>query len=276
MSEFKMKELLGTQYLYISILKDMNHVFNTIRELRRDKDYAYFAGNSSQEQLFQEVKAGTPVTIDISQMKITSDCTRDLANAQMDGIDIVDRLNPQRNRLLTINTERRSVHPETVKLPEYDASMDLIQFVKSLNKDVVYQLPPALNEQTTALVILATLVRPKLQFELRTNHGTILEAVSDIIPVSVLSKYDEFYYYSPEGIEIIKATDGMVQTQRGGLCTISEACECGSLVPTVFGQKQLHKDPDWEPLMKVCLHVLNSMKVQKETSLDDILKGVQK
>ena len=49
----------------------------------------------------------------------------------------------------------------------------------------------------------------------------------------------KFYYHSPEGIEILKLENGKVFTQRLGYCTIAEACETGSLVPTVFGREKL-------------------------------------
>ena len=244
---------------------------NTILSLKQDASYEYFAGNGAQEALFQDVIAGNEFVIDCAKTRITSDCTPLLSNATVNGINFIDSILPWRDAILRENSKRKPVS-DTLPLPAFDTKEDPVTWVRNLNKDVVYTLPPNINILMTSLVILATLSRPKLQFALTTADGVIFDTISELITVSVLCHYDEFYYHSPEGIEILKLENGKVFTQRLGYCTIAEACETGSLVPTVFGREKLINDPNWDPLVSVCLSTINSMRQAKAITLRDVLE----
>lgn len=273
MGQHLLKDVLGTRYFYVSIDKDFTHVVYTITCLQKDPEASYFAGNDAQEALFQDVKAGNPITIDIREMRITSDCTLSINNAMLHGIQFVDTKSTRRNAILQESAKRHAVD-NTVNLPIYNPVDDPVEYIKSLDKNVVYKLPAKLSKLDIALIILATMTRPKLQFAMENNHGVILDQVADVITLSVLCKYTEFYYHSPEGIEVLKMENGLIYTQRRGLCSLAEACEAGSLVPTALGREKLIRDPDWEPLVTLCLSALNASRQSRPKTLREVLKGV--
>lgn len=273
MATHLLKELLDTRYFYISIEKDFSHVTHTVSELASNKSYPYFAGNDAQQKLFEDVIAGNDIVFDICDMRITSDCTPLITNAIRKGFKFIDSKDDYRNGLLVGNQSRKPV-PEAVPLPKYNPTTDPVKYIRELDKNVIYELPKHMSNLDIALVILITMSRPKIQFTLDTAQGVVFDTVAEVITVSVLCNYTEFYYNSPEGIEVLKLEGNMLHTQRRGWCSIVEACEAGSLVPTAFGKEKLINNPMWEPLVNVCLAAVNSSHKASPKTLRDVLKGV--
>lgn len=273
MATYLLRDVLDTRYLYVSIITDFAHVFDTIQQLKADKEFKYFAGNNFQKQVFEDVIAGNELVFDTRDCRMTSDFAPYVTNAIRKGFKFIDTKDTRRNRIYEESAKRKPVE-DAVLLPKYNPTEDPVEYIKRLDKNVVYALPLNLSNAEIALIILATMSRPKLQFALGATHGVILDTVAEVITISVLSNYTEFYYCSPEGIDIVQLEGNAVYTQRRGLCTLAEACEAGSLVPTVFGSKKLIADPMWEPLVTVCVAAVNSSRQASPKSLYEVLKGV--
>lgn len=273
MGQHLLREVLDTRYFYISIDTDFIHVMDTIMRLREDPNAEYFAGNDAQEAVFQDVIRGEEITFDMQDVRITSDCTMSISNATRRGIHFVDTKNPDRNALLLENRNRQAV-TDAIDLPAYTATSDPIEYINNLRSDVVYKMPIDMTKVNISLIVLIALARPKVQFAMDNSHGVIFDYMADAITLPVLCKYTEFYYHTPEGIEVLTLTNGTLSTQRRGHCSIAEACEAGSLIPTVFGRERLITDPDWERLANMCLSALNAYKQAMPKTLGEVLKGV--
>ena len=273
---YKIKELIGTRYLYVEMKSDLYHLFETCDNLQKDSSYAYFAGNPTQEKVFQEVIAGGSPIFDFAGTKITSDIANTcIPRFMYYNFEMIDSENADRDRILResfARVHRRIEH--TVELPIYLPSQKASDYIKALDSSIVYDVPVGLNPLLQSLVIMITMLRPKIQLTLQNNHTPLFEFVSKHVTASMLERYDSFIFASRLGLEVLeKDEDGLLHVQGAGRVPPIKAAEYGALVPSVFGTQVLAQDEDWKPLFNDCIKIVNANRQAQKKRLCDVVKG---
>lgn len=270
---FKIKELVATRFLYATIGVDIKYVLNCCEQLCSNPGAQPNAGNEEQEKLYNLIRSGQKPVFDLCDCTFTSDISQIIFEWQDKGWCFIDSTNTERNSILVENQRRLQNKPaEIIPMPEYKLNTSAADYIKSLRTDVVYTYYKS-SELYYALVIMTALLRPNVQFEMDNVMARILDLVSSTMSPALLSEYDEFYYHTNEGVEVLKAIDGEVWTQRLGKVTIESASYGGYLVPTVFGRAVLYKEPGWDVVFKNALNFVNKSKELRSKTLREVLVG---
>lgn len=270
---FKVSELVGTRFLYVTIGIDLKYVLHCCERLKADSSAMLNAGNDVQEKLHNAVRAGEEPIFDLCECNITSDISQIIFEWQDKGWSFTDSKDDYRRFILEENERRKREKPdEIVPMPEFKLNGSIVDYIKYLRTDVVYIYPSA-TDLYFALVIMTALLRPTVKFEMDNVMAKVLDIISSSLPISLLNEYTEFYYHTTEGVEILTANDGKVMTQRLGEVTIEKASYGGYLVPTAFGREVLYKTPGWNIVFKNALDFVNRSKELRAKTLREVLVG---
>lgn len=272
---YMIKELVDTRYLYVSIGKDLEHLLDTCKQLRSNPEFNYFSGNALQEKLFQDVKAGDDPVFDFADTKITTDVANlSVLRFVTSEFKVIDSKDAKRDSVFKESQRRLACTYENVTIfPDWQVRQSPKDYIKNLRLDCTYVLPTSTTQQIKALVIMATILRPKLKFVINNVQREIFDYIAPFLTPEVLEKYDEFYYSTPEGIEVLKLVDGLLDTQRLGKVPILEAASAGHLVPTAFGTERLYEDPAWRPIFDSCYGVLQQCERERKKNLFEVING---
>ena len=267
---FRVKELFNTRFIYITFCKDFTYMLENCIRLKDDKTWQYNAGNEVQEELYAAVLNGDTPVFDLKDCVLTTDASLLIFKYQDKGFIFIDTQDAARHRILEENTRRIAELPETVVLPKFDMRKSIVDYINSLDSSLVYEYPEN-SELYRSLIILIAMTRPKVKIVMDNVMAEVLTTVSSLLTLEVLRKYDEFYYYTQEGVEILKLDNGILHTQRLGDVPLEVASHGGYLVPTVFGNQRLMNSEDWEPVFNKALKSVNNLIKLRPRTLREIL-----
>lgn len=267
---FRVKELFNTRFIYITFCKDFTYLLENCIHLQTDKNWPYNAGNNVQEELYAAVLNGDTPVFDLGDCVITTDASSLIFKYQDKGFIFIDTKNQARHSILAENTRRVAESPETTLLPKFDMRTSIVDYINSLDSTKVYMYPEN-SELYRSLIILIAMSRPKVKIVMDNVMAKILTTVSSLLPMDVIKQYDEFYYYTQEGIEILKLDNGILHTQRLGDVAPEVASHGGYLVPTVFGRERLLDADGWEAVFNKSLKSVNNLIKLRPRTLREIL-----
>lgn len=267
----KICDIYNTKYFYITMGKDLNYMWNTCLALQSNSSLEYNVGNDLLGKVYDCFKTGAPVEFDLAGAKITSDVTRQVIEFLRKGIVMCDTENPSRDVILKENMRRFSINLNTLPLPNYSIDTNVKDYITSLTTDVVY-LPTNNNPEVyVPLLVMITILRPKVQICLDNLGQAVLNFVANKLTVDVLQEYDEFYMITPEGIQIVNKNNG-IYVQSLGLVSLSDAMTVANFVPTVFGKERLFEDSNFKSIFVDCTKMLNRYRSTRKRYLSDILE----
>lgn len=269
---FKITELYNTKYLYRTMNVDLNYLFTTIKALQADNKYAYNVGNTQLGKVYDAAKAGAPIEFDLAETKITPDVVTTLMHYSSQGIVFVDSKDKWRDDIFRTNRERAAIDKSgAVNLPEYDPEMTVKEYIKSLDKNTIYQIPLTQNDVYIPLTIMILLSRPSVNILIDNKAKDLFTYVGSRLTVQDLLQYKKFYFTSPEGTQVLDFTSGKAHVQRLGEVDIITAGTVGTLVPIEFGSTKLLGKQCWDNLLKSCLNILNGYRSSQKVKLGDLL-----
>lgn len=268
----KLSDIYKTQYFYLTYVKDLRYLIDCCRNGAPEGTHA---GSDVMEEIFNAVRRGEQITLDIADCKITSDIAEAFLYVQDQGIDVIDSTNPARNSVLTENKRnRQNKDIPTVPLPIFDGTVAPVHLANTLNTEDVYDLTfiPGQPAQVWFATI-CVMGRPQLKYRISNGTDELFRYVGEYVSSEMIADADEFYFSTPLGIQVLKKDEnGMVLTQTHGVVPALEACSYGALVPTCFGKEQLFKHPDWVDLYKDTKGRLAVFSAQRPKSLMEVLK----
>lgn len=263
--------LYNTRYLYITYIKDLEHLFRSVQELKANPSAQPHAGSAYMSEIFEAARRGEELKYDFAECKITSDVTEVLGRYSDSGHIFIDSKDPVRNAIFADNYQRYlNAQKPTMPLPEYDLGDKIVPYIAALDPNVIYTAKVG-SDLDCYLILLATMVRPSLQFVLNSTNDKIIRIVSMLLDSNTRFKYSEFYYATDEGIQVLSAVDGQVHTQRYGLLPVRDAAAKGAMVPTAFGREVLYQQPGWKDVFERVLNIVNQMRASKPKSLLEVL-----
>ena len=267
----KICDIYNTKYFYITMGKDLNYMWNTCLALRTNPNLNYNIGNDLLDTIYACFKTGAPVEFDLAGAKITTDVTRQVIEFLRKGIIMCDSENPRRDIILKENMKRFSLNIETVPLPDYSVNTNVKDYITSLSTDVVY-LPTNNNPEVyVPLIVMITILRPKVQICLDNLGQAILNFVANKLTVDVLQEYNDFYMVTPEGIQVVNKNDG-IYVQSMGVVSLDEAMTVANFVPIVFGNERLFEDSNFRGIFVECTKMLNRYRSTRKRFLSDVLE----
>lgn len=270
---YKVCDLVGTRFLYTTIGIDIKYVLSCCEQLKSNPSLTFNAGNELQEKLHEAVRKGVDPVFDLCSCTLTTDISQIIFEWQDKGWHFTDSMDSYRRSILEENERRKSEQPDNVvAMPVFKLNGSAAEYIKALRTDITYTYQSS-SELYFALIIMTALLRPSVQFAMDNVMAKIFDIISASLPPSVLSQYDEFYYHTNEGVEIVTAVNGKVRTQRMGKVSIETASYGGYLVPTVFGKEVLFKAPGWDIVFKNALNYINRSKEMRSKTLREVLVG---
>lgn len=267
----KLTELLGTKYLYLTFCNDVRYICESIKSLQKDADFVPNAFNDATAELYQKIKLGTPIELDLAGAKLTSDMCDTILLQQRSGTIFVDSENSWRDAILQENRKRLDTHLEnTETMPEFTQEMRAPDYIRNLKKDIIY-VPPVIQENVyLPLVVLTTITRPTIQFSIDVMSRGLFNYVGSHLTLRQLKSYHEFFYVTSEGVQIVDF-DYPVYVQGFGYGEIADALKFGYLVPTIFGKEKLVSNPDFLQMFKDCNDAIDKYRNSRKQTLEEVL-----
>ena len=269
--QFKLKEIYNTRYLYLPYVLDLNYLFSNIVEIRKNPNHECNAGNALLEQVYNAARVGSPLEFDLADVKLTPDTVRVINNYALQGVMFTDTKDSLRASILRTNRERMAIDKSSyIDLPHYDMNVLVKDYVASLTKDVTYCMPATDSDIYIPLVYIISTVRPSVKLCIGNHSNTFFNFIGSRLPVSLIEKYDEFYFTTKDGTMIVKFVNGKTTVQRYSVVDIEEALTIGTLVPTIFGKERIYKEDGWSSIFKECLDSLNHYRNTRKQTLSEL------
>lgn len=267
----KLTELLNTSYVYLTFCKDISFICDAVRTLQTDSQAQPNAFNSAIQRVYDAARIGTPIEFDLADAKLTRDACDTILLQLRNGSVFVDSKDSWRNDLLAENMKRLSTKIDNLTdMPVFTQDMTAPEYIKQLDKNVVY-LPPIIDENIyLPLVVLTTIVRPSIQFKIDAMARGIFNYVGSHLTARQLQSYHEFYYVTNEGTRVVDF-NRPVYIQGHGYGEIKDALESGYLVPTVFGKEKLTANADFLQIFKDCNAAINKYRNSRKLTLEEVL-----
>lgn len=209
---------------------------------------------------------------------MTSDITPYITEFTRKGLVFKDSGNSYRNKLLQENARRITISKDNfVDLPTFDLNMKASDWIRNLPSDVV--LVPSVHnvELYLPLVVMAMLLRHKLNFCIDNIQSAFFQYFKDKLSLEVLSKFDEFFVYVPNEGVYIQSFNPKGYIQSLGLVTIEDAVTAAYLVPTAITKcRAIDLDEKlgiqaFKPIFNECRRIVNSYIENRKVHLDEVL-----
>ena len=270
---FKITELFGTKYFYVTTGKDLTYMLNVCLGLRKDSNMEYNIGSDALRQVYDCFKSGAPVEFDLAEARLTSDVCATLNEYMRQGIRFVDSHAEWRDNLLKDNEARLQIDlSKAVPLPTYTADMNAVTYLQNLSSECTYIVGTGNLDLYKPLVTIIIMFRPSVKLVLNEIAGDIFKYVSDFFTPDDLKRYDEFYVSEPEGVFVWKRGEPLyIQRIHDKKCTFEEAQTVADFVPTVFGKERLNMDPTFRIIAGDCNAKLNCCRANIPIALSDVL-----
>lgn len=268
-------DMYNTKYFYLPFGKDLTYLFTTCNTLRSTPNLEVHAGNEKIAKVFDCFRVGAEVKFDLAGGHYTSDITPILLTAQRDyGMLLIDSKERWREKILRENDRRfaefKNGVQDTTQLPVLSQSEKAVDFIRSLSKDVVYEVPVSYPQEIWLhLITLISIFRPSVQLYLCNRESALLEHVARQLAPSDLDEFDEFYMITKQGIEVVNRSEE-IYVQQLGYTDIDGAQSFASFVPTDFGKKQLKDHPAFRVIANASIHELNKYKNARKVTLDEL------
>lgn len=275
----KLRDIYNTKYFYISYKKDLVRLFSQFAELQKNPTLHPFAGSAEMEKVFDAARAHAELQLDIADCRFTSDTTPLLLAAQRDyGIVLVDSADKQRDKILKENVERLNkygandsvIREQLTELPKLTKTTDPIEWLKSLQKGVLYGVPAGLNDEIwIQLIVLTNIYRPSIQLYLYNRESQVLRWVANHLTPADLEQYDDFYMVTKQGVtEVNRRQD--IYVQELGSVSFDEALTVASFVPKVFGTEVTKNVAAFQMIARTCIRDINKYINSKKVTIEEL------
>lgn len=275
---FKFTELFETKYIYLTFHKDVNYVLNKCAALQKDPNVPCHPLNETCRKLFDCAKSAAPIEFDLAEAVITSDITPCITDFIRKGFVFKDSSNVYRNSILQENARRAKISTENyISLPTFNLNMKVSDWIKSLPADEVIKPSAQNTDLYIPLVVMATLLRHKLNFCLDDIQKQYFTFIANRLSVSSLKLFDEFFVYVPDEGVYVQQFNPTGYVQSLGLVGIEEAATAAYLVPTAITKKRaldIDKEFDTDIFTNIfneCHRIVQGFIANRKVHLDDVL-----
>ncbi len=268
----KLKDLYKTKYFYVTFAIDLNYLFNSIIGIQNKTNLNPHAGSELMEQIFEEVRNGRTVVFDLANAKFTPDTVGIITAFQRQGIKFTDSADIGRTRIIQYNeTAIYNSALESVQLPDYDGNMRISEYIQSLNKGMLYHLPPVNKDMYLHMVYMILVLRPSIGIKLESDSEKFFSFIANYFTVDDLRNYDKFYFTSDNGVTLIEFRNGTTTLQGNKVVSIEGALEHGSLVPAVLGKERLYKQEPWTMIFNQCNRMISEWRNNQSHSVSEFI-----
>lgn len=302
---YKLLDIYNTKFFYLSYKKDLQYLCSTILNLEKGQVDDPHAGCDLMKNLFDDVKAGRAVSIDCADIVFSADLSSLISYFEGEGIYFIDSADEWRNKLFENNRSNLKYRGyKTMVLPMPDKDQPLTEYLKYLGSDIPYELPINPSDILWPLIYVISARRPSVKIMMGRFAAEFFEYVSRAFTIKnlefysnyeysrknkrtgivVTKKFNEFYFSTKEGIEVINFNDayitnsmGMVEgaayiQQLGQNGTITDAVSVGRLVPTILGKVPVYDLPIFDKLFtRSVKYIQNSLSDEIKPTLDKYL-----
>lgn len=267
----KLVDLYNTKYFYKTFVVDLNYLFNTITRLQNGEDFTPNVGNDLLGGVYEAAKRGEKVIIDLADARITSDAAASIMHAVHRGIKFCDTRNEWRDVIMKENTARHEMElVNVVTLPIFDYRTNIKEYVKGLDPSAYYEPKEQPAHILIALVCIITILRPSINVLVNpVLQGKLFKYINTKVSTADIIGANEFYMYSPEGIQIVTRDNIYVQEAQRYLQP-REALQYVTLIPTEFGKEVLLHNPAYQGLFRSCLLLLQEFQESSSKTLEEI------
>lgn len=269
--QFKLKDLYNTKYFYVSYCKDINYLCLNILELQKNNNHQCNIGNDEIAKVYNAAKNAAEIELDLAGCQFTPDVYNVVLNYIQKGLRFIDTELEWRNEILQLNWNRFRMSVNSIPLPKYSTDMSVPDYIRSLEKDVVYKVPDNDEGIYIHITFLITYTRPSIQLYLGNKVKAFMEYVGSKLILSDLLQFHEFYLTTPEGTRIVDFSKGDVYVQHVGYTDIEGALTSGVLVPTVVGKEKLNKYPCFRRILKDSNDRMNNYIGGRKRKLNEVL-----
>lgn len=271
----KLIDLYNTKYFYISICKDLTYLFSSCWQIRNNTSLQMHAGNEKIAKVFDCFRTGAPVQFDLAGGKYTSDACAVIQNAQREyGIQFIDTECEWREQLFRENDERlqyaKSVVDTTTPLPILERGEPTIDYIKSLQKGIIYSVP--FNYPGNIWMQVVTLIniyRPSIQLYLQNRELQLLSFIAKQLIPEDLNRFEEYYMITPQGVQKVRRGE-KIYVQQLGYTDVAGALTVADFVPTDFGSVPLKDDVTFRVIATNCIHEVNKYHNTRAAKLSEL------
>lgn len=267
----KLTDLYSTKYFYKTFCADLQYLFTSMKRLMdKEEGFEPNVGNELLGQVYEAVKNGEEVVIDLADARLTSDAVVHVYQAEYNGIKFCDTLSEWRDKIFKENQERQHfVIRNREPLPAFGYNTDIKEYVKSLKTDVVYDTVNQPQHILIALVCIIAILRPSVQICIDRIAKILFKYVNTKIPTEEILKSNKFYMCTDEGVQLVEGKQLYVQEAMREV-TLKEALQYAILIPADFGGEVLLENPSYKGLFNSCLMMLSEFQEGSSKTIEEI------
>lgn len=266
----KLRELYDTKYFYKTFAIDLNYLFDSIYELRKDPYKSIHAVNDKVASIFEAAKSGAPIEFDLAGCKFTPDCISCVMQGLAKGIPFCDTADASRDVILVDDMKRLNIKTDSfVDMPDFVLGSSVKEYVASLDNTVTYRIPTKDRNLYFPLAFITQCCRPKVNIAPCGLSIDYIRFIGSNFTIKDLYPFDEFFYATKEGVRVVKVNaERKLYDQKLGTVSIPEALNVGALVPSVFGVEKTLQTPGFDLLFERCLNAIQAQGVAQKLTLE--------
>lgn len=266
----KLVDIYKTKFFYKTMTVDLGYLFTSMKRLMDKEDFEPNIGNELLGQIYEAVKRGEEVRIDLADARLTSDALVCIYRAEANGIIFCDSLSQWRDTIFAENRLRAQVkNTELIQLPVFGYRTDIKEYVKGLNNTILYDCSGQPAHILIALTCIIAILRPSVNLCIDKISKTLFKYINTKVPTSEILSSSEFFMCTDEGVQIVK--DGNIYVQEAqSYLSVKEALQYAVLVPTKFGKEVLLSNPAYNGLFRSCLMMLQEFQEGSSKTLEEI------
>lgn len=267
---FKLVDLYGTKFFYKTFSKDLYYLFTSIIRIRdKEKGFTPNIGNAELGKLYEAVRNGEQIEIDLADARITNDALSAVYMAESGGIVLCDSKDKWRDEIFKENARRQKIDVGKIILPEFGYKTDIREYIAALDTNTVYNAAGQSNHLLIALVCLTFMVRPSIKICVDNIARPLFKYINTKLPTEEILASDKFFMCTDEGVWKVNADNIYVQEAQKVL-PVKEALQYAILVPVDFGEKVLLHNTAYQGLFRSCLLILQEFQESSSKTLEEI------
>ena len=236
----KLKDMLGTKYITLTFNKDISYFIGSLLNENIKSIYHY-------DREFQSMRqTGAPYVIDLAGTNICKDVLITLVNfCNDDRVKLIDTENESRNRILEENARRKLLEYSTTVMPLLSNPNKLVEFVESLDSNLVYCYDSSNQELSIRLMFITMVLRPEIQFDLKGCIHNFFSYVNSIINMNTLQCSSVTYLVGATFYNE-KVNKGRVYDPKQGFIPYTEFISRYECIPGELGTTKLASVDKWQ------------------------------
>ena len=249
---------------------DLGYLFGSMKRLMDKEDFTPNIGNDLLGQIYEAVRNGEEVIIDLADARLTSDALVCIYRAEANGIIFCDTLSEWRDVVLKENRARAEAkRVDLTPLPVFGYRTDIKEYVKSLDNTIMYDCSGQPTHIMIALTCIIEILRPSVNLCIDKIAKTLFKYINTKVPTSEILSSNEFFMCTDEGVQVVQGDNIYVQEAQSYM-SVKEALQYAVLVPTKFGKEVLLNNPSYNGLFRSCLMLLQEFQEGSSKTLEEI------